>query len=186
MKTIAIVIGLFSACNLFAQNNKDNFSHEVTNVTGDLNKDGLDDKVVVLQDTMNKKAPYKLQIYFNQGSGKYKLISSSTKAIAPEFPEGKAGFDDGHQFLGVTIEKGVLSINNELLRGHYEHKFRYQNGRFELIGFSHVSSDGIGVIHTTDFNLVTGVKVEKAERYDVDKVVKNKKTKVIIRPLPKL
>jgi hypothetical protein len=86
----------------------------------------------------------------------------------------------------VTIKKGVLSINNEFLRGHSEHKFRYQNGRFELIGFSHVSSGGIGVMETIDFNLSTGVRVEKFERYDTDKVLSNKKTKLLIRPLPRL
>ena len=188
MRTIVLLITLFTSLDLFAQHEtkKDNFNFTVTKVAGDLNKDNLIDKVVVLQDTMNDKAPYKLQIFFNQGNGSYKLISSSTKIIEPAFPDGKAGFKDGHEFSGITINNGVVIINNELLRGHYEHKFRYQNGYFELIGFSHVSSGGIGVMYTTDFNLATGERIEKEERYDIDKVLKNKKTKIIIRPLPRL
>lgn len=188
MRTIAIIISVLTSLYLFAQieTKGDNFNHEVTNVTGDLNKDNLVDKVVVVQDTLNGKAPYKLQIFFKQDNGNYKLVSSSTKIIEPEFPGGRVGFKDGHEFSGVTIKNGVVSIQHQLLRGHFEHKFRYQNGCFELIGFSHVASDGIGVIYTTDFNLVTGVRIEKAERYDTDKVLSNKKIKLLIRPLPGL
>ncbi len=86
----------------------------------------------------------------------------------------------------MTINKGVLSVNFELLRGHFEHKFRYQNGNFELIGFSSVNSDGQGVMTTTDFNLSTGIRIEKSERYDTDKVLSNRRKKILIRPLPKL
>jgi hypothetical protein len=188
MRTIVLIITLFTSLDLFAQHEtkKDNFNFEVTKVTGDLNKDNLVDKVVVLQDAMNDKAPYRLQIFFQQDNGSYKLISSSTKIIEPEFPNGRKGFSNGNSFLGVTIKKGVLSINNEFLRGHSEHKFRYQNGRFELIGFSNVSSGGIGVMHTINFNLSTGIRLEKSERYDTDKVLSTKKTKVLIRPLPRL
>ena len=77
-------------------------------------------------------------------------------------------------------------MNFELLRGHYKHKFRFQNGNFELIGFSEVSSDGHGVMQTTDYNLSTGIRVEKSERYDSDKILSNKKKKILIRPLPRL
>ena len=39
---------------------------------------------------------------------------------------------------------------------------------------------------TIDFNLSTGIRIEKLERYDTDKLLSYKKKKVLIRPLPKL
>jgi hypothetical protein len=85
----------------------------------------------------------------------------------------------------VTIQNGVLSVKFELLRGHFEHKFRFQNGNFELIGFSEVYCDW-QVMTTTYFNLSTGIRIEKLEHYDTDKILSSKKKKILIRPLPKL
>jgi len=155
-------------------------------VSGDLNKDSLSDKVIVTQDTLNKNAPYKLQIFFKEPNGEFKLIVTSTKIIEPQYPNGRDGWVTGNGFLDVTINNGVLIVNFELLRGHYEHKFRFQNGSFELIGFSMVYSDGLGVMTTTDFNLSTGIRIEKSERYDTNKVLSNTKKKILIRPMPKL
>ena len=163
-----------------------NFDHKIMEVEGDLNKDSLVDKVVVTQDTLNENAPYRLQIFFKEPNGQSKLIVTSTKIIEPQYPDGRDGYRTGNDFSDVTIKKGVLSVNFELLRGGFKHKFRFQNGNFELIGFSEVYSDGQGVMTTTDFNLSTGIRIEKSERYDTDKILSNTKKKILIRPLPKL
>ncbi|KLT69886.1 hypothetical protein [Flavobacterium sp. ABG] len=183
-KLISLYFILFSTL-LFAQ--KDNFNKEITKVKGDLNKDGLIDYVLVSQDTLNDEGPYKLEIYFAETNGKFKPILSSTKAIDPAFPEGKKGYYSGNAFSEITIKKGILSINIELTRGHYEHKFRFQNGNFELIGFSEAYSDGLGTMTTIDFNLSTGIRIKDTERYDDEsgKPTHSQK-KVLIRPLPKL
>lgn len=188
MKKLILLILLFICVDAFSQtkNTKDTFTFLVTKVIGDLNKDNLEDKVIVTQDTINQKSPYKFQIFFAQPNGEFKLIATSTKIIAPQYPDGRDGYKTGDGFSDITVEKGVVSINFELLRGHFEHKFRFQNGNFELIGFSRVSSDGRGTIYITDFNLSTGVRIEKEERYDIDKVISYSKKKILIRPLPKL
>ncbi len=155
-------------------------------VKGDLNKDNLVDKVIITQDTLNINAPYRLQIFFEEPNGLSKLIVTTSKIIEPQYPNGKEGYITGNRLSDVTIKKGVLSVNIELLRGHFEHKYRFQNGNFELIGFSEVYSDGQGVMTTIDFNLSTGIRIEKSERYDTDKIVSNKQKKILIRPLPKL
>jgi hypothetical protein len=131
-------------------------------------------------------APYRLQVYFGQPNGNLQLIVTANKAIDPQFPDGKNGFLNGAAFIDITVNNAVISINNELLRGHYENKFRFQHNHFELIGHSSVYSDGQSIITTTDFNLSTGIQVETKERYDIDKVVSIKKKKIFIRPLPKL
>ncbi|GGK59568.1 hypothetical protein ACD591_11510 [Rufibacter glacialis] len=165
---------------------KPDFSHKVIEAIGDLNKDGLPDKVIVSQDTLQEQAPYRLQIFFKDPKGRYNLIATSTKIIAPQYPDGREGYETGNRFSEVTIKNGVVSVGFELLRGHYVHKFRFQNGNFELIGFSKVASDGRGVMETIDFNLSTGIRIEKAERYDTDQLISTQKKKILIRPLPRL
>ena len=188
MKQFILTIFILFQLNSFAQTNTIiyNFDHKIREVVGDLNKDNLSDKVIVMQDTLNKNAPYRLQVFFKEPNGRYKLVVTSTKIIEPQYPGGRDGYRTGNGFAGVTIENGVLSVNFELLRGHFEHKFRFQNGNFELIGFSEVYSDGRGIMMTTDFNLSTGIRIEKSERYDTNKVLSNTKKKIRIRPLPKL
>jgi hypothetical protein len=175
---------LFSIA-LMAQ--KDNFTKKITKANGDLNKDRLIDYVQVLQDTASETAPYKLEIYFAETNGNFKKIVSTTKAIDAQYPEGRNGYYNGNSFYEITITKGILSIHNELIRGNFEHKFRYQNGNFELIGFSEVYSDGQGTMGTIDFNLSTGIRIKTTEPYGEDDFPKtNTKKKIIIKPLPKI
>lgn len=188
IKQFLVIIFILFQLDSFAQADikNYNFKHKIIEVTGDLNKDSLPDKVSVTQDTLSENAPYRLQIFFKDSNGQFKLIVTSIKIIEPQYPDGRNQYDNGNGFSDVTIKNGVLSVNFELLRGHYEHKFRFQNGNFELVGFSEVSSDGHNIGETIDFNLSTGIRIEKSERYDNDKIISHKKRKILIRPLPKL
>ncbi len=189
MTKIITLLLVFITSSLIAQKNKqtDEFIVQIKKVKGDLNKDNLADLVVVTQDTINEKAPYKLSVFFAQPNGTFKEIVSTTKAIDAQYPEGKNGYYNGQSFYDISIEKGILIISNELTRGNFEHKFRYQNNNFELIGFSETYSDGQGTIGMVDFNLSTGIRVSTTERYDDsdEKPTKTQK-KILIRPLPKL
>jgi hypothetical protein len=163
-----------------------NFNHIITTIKGDLNKDKLPDSVIVLQDTLNDKAPYRLQIFFKNTNAGYRLIIQNDSAIEAEFPDGKDGLLTGTRFSNISIKAGVLIINTELLRGYYEYKFRYQNGYFALIGFMKAYSDGHGISTTTDLNLSTGILQETVQRYDTDNIISNKKKKIRVNPLPNL
>jgi hypothetical protein len=155
-------------------------------VQGDLNHDGIDDKVIVTQDTLNEMAPYRFQVFFMDKDGFTKLIVTTSKLIEPQYPNGREGYQKGNGFSDVTIQKGVLRVKNVLLRGNFSHTFRFQHGNFELIGFSETYSDGNGVLTTIDFNLSTGVRIVKLERCDTNKQIRKSKKKIIIRTLPKL
>lgn len=184
---ILIALTLFGATALAqATTAPYHFNYKVLEASGDLNKDNLPDKVIVTQDTLHENAPYRLQVFFKQPNGKSRLIVTSYKIIAPQYPDGRDGYDTGNRFSDVTIIKGVLSVNYELLRGHFEHKFRYRNGNFELIGYTEGQSNGRGEMYYIDFNLSTGVKHVEVANYETDSTISNKKTKRIIRPLPKL
>ena len=187
MRQIILTLLILFQLNSFAQTKtvKYNFDHKIIEVSGDLNKDSLSDKAIVTQDTLNENSPYRLQVFFKELNGKFKLITTSIKVIAPEYPNGKDGYRE-LGFYDIKIKKGVLSLNVELIRGHFEHKFRFQNDNFELIGFSQVYTDGLGIMKTIDYNLSTGIRIEKSQRFDTDKLLSNTKKKILIRPLPKL
>jgi hypothetical protein len=188
MKTLLLIILLLFQVGSFAQTDtsKYNFDRKVMEIEGDLNNDSLMDRVIVTQDTLNEIAPYRLQVFFKELDGQLKLIATSIKIIEAQYPDGRNAYKIGNGFIDVTIKNGILSVNFELLRGHYEHKFRFQNGNFELIGFSMVDSDALGEMTTTDFNLSTGIRIEKAEQYDSNKISRRTKKKILVRPLPKL
>ncbi len=188
MKNLIFLIFIIFQLTSYAQDidSKDSFNGPVMEIKGDLNKDGLDDKVIVTQDTINEKSPYKIRIFFAEPDGKFKLIVSSTKLIEAQYPDGKNGYKTGTIFSDITIKNGVLIVNTELIRGYYEHKFRFQNGNFELIGFYKIYADGFSEDQTIDFNLLTGIRIEKTENYQTDEVIRKTKKKILIRPLPKL
>jgi len=166
--------------------NEKDFRVLIAKVTGDLNKDNIDDEVTVTQDTLTDKRPYCISVYFKASDGSKQKIVSSFQLISPQYPEGRGGFMDGSGFNSIEIKNGILIVHNDLLRGNYQYKFRYQNNNFELIGYTYVSSDGIGSMYTTDFNLSTGVRFSKHESYETDKMFSQKTEKRLIRPLPKL
>ncbi len=171
----------------FCQSNKyENYDTLITTVKGDLNKDGLIDVVTVTQDTLNKYGTYRLEIYFAKPKGYTDLMFCTERIIEPQYPEGKDGYRTGNGFDSLEITNGVLRIKNQLLRGHYEHKFRFQESKFELIGYTYVNSDGLGKIYSIDYNLSTGKLVELIESYEEEEVFKNSTRIVKPKKLPNL
>ena len=169
-----------------AKLNADGFTSVESFVLGDLNKDKISDSVVISQDTLNDKWPYKIEIYFGNSQGTYDLKVSNKEFIPPLFPEGMDGWRTGNAVDNVEIKSGVLWLNYSLLRGRTTHKFRYQNSKFDLIGYTSGQSDGLGKMYSTDFNLMTGDYYYKEESYSDDEIFEEKKEKKIIRPLPAL
>lgn len=161
-----------------------NFSKIVAECSGDLNKDGIPDQVVVTQDTTHIQAPYQLEIYLRNALGELELISKTIETIPEQYPNGS--FTPNYGFSSVSIVNGVLLIEIGLLRGKIVYKFRHQNDQFELIGYTRHQSNGLGELIFTDFNLSTGQHVEEIEYYDSDNPKKVKNRTVWIRPLPNL
>lgn len=142
----------------YAQENEYLFDKIEMTVSGDLNKDGLLDLIIVKQDTTNDFGTYLLEVFFTEKNGDKKLIVGSDKALPPEFPSGKEGWMHGNALDGISIKKGVLWIEMGGLRSYYEYKFRYQDGSFKLIGYT---AGGMhhGGVRNIDYNLSTGKKV---------------------------
>lgn len=183
MKKLLVIL-MFATFNIKAQ--KKPFTVLIGEARGDLNKDGLPDLVRVTQDTVADTGPFRLEVFFCLPNGKYRLIAYSDRLIAAQYPNGKEGLRSEIDFEQVTVNNNVLTINNQLTRGMLFHKFRYQHGNFELIGYTQKSSNGLGTMFTDDFNLSTGIRLYREERYDTGEVTINRRDKRLVRPLPRL
>lgn len=161
---------------------KDTFTITIRNEEGDLNNDGLIDKVLLKMDTINETQPLKLEIYFLQKDKKYKLNVSTEKLMRPQYPNGKYG---GDQIPDVIIEEGNLFIGSEIGKNHFWHKFKFNNGYFELQEITNVIWDGKNTTET-EFNLLTGKRTEITKALGSEKILKETTKKIIVKPLPKI
>jgi hypothetical protein len=154
-----------------------------TSASGDLNKDGLIDMVIVYQpEKLLKNAQNTertLRILFAQPNGEYRLAVESKGVVADESMNNVF-------FTGVEISKGILVIDNEFLRGGCTHKYRYQNGSFYLIGASRLDGDA-SYTSSIDYNLSTGKYIHEYKNYNPEEN-KNKSFKkegiLKLNPLP--
>jgi len=151
---------------------------------GDLNKDNLADSVIVTVDTAADTESVTLKVFFATNNG-YTLAVTTDKAVTPLRINGKDGYADGNDFDTATIFNGVLSISEQQLRGHTECKFRYQDGHFELIGYTSGGADA-GTIYTTDYNLMTGQLKYEEVKQETDKTIKKRDVRVKLPQRPKL
>lgn len=166
-----------------AQEVKDNFNVIIRTEEGDLNNDGLVDKVFIKMDTIDNTQPLKLEIYFLQKSGKYKLNIASKNLMEAQYPNGKYG---GNQIPDVMIEDGNLTLYSEIGKNHFSHVFKFKNGNFELQKISNVVWDGQNLTTETDFNLLSGQKNEITKALGSEKIVKKTSKKIVVKPLPKI
>lgn len=129
----------------------------ILETTGDLNKDGLADQVMVIENTnpknvivneglgMNKlnTNPRILLVLFKTTVNSYQLGVKNSGFIPSENDAESTCLEDPlMQEGGITIEKGLLKISYQywLSCGSWyvtnkEYTFRYQNQKFELIGY---------------------------------------------------
>ena len=135
----------------------------IMKVDGDLNKDGLTDTALILEqenpenisvteynDTLNTN-PRALLVLFKQENGTYKLAAKNDKGFIEPPKESSSLLD--------PLGEGDINIKNNTLRLRFqyffsagswyitnvEYVFRYQNSHFELIG-----------VETNSFHRATG------------------------------
>lgn len=185
MKKIIVLILAFTQTIVYAQQKKvkDNFNVQIRLEKGDLNKDGLTDKTVIMMDTIDTTVPLRLQIFFLQPNKKFKMVFSSTDVIEPQYVNG---VHTKNQIPYFFIENGFLLMNTEKNDVRFEYKFIYKNGIFQLIKVSSVVYDGKNSTTETVFNLLTGIRTETTMLLGSEKILKKNTKKLMIRPLPTL
>jgi len=166
------------------KNSKDNYSVQVREEQGDLNHDGLADKAIIKMDTAHITRPLKLEIYFQTKNSNFKLITSSTKILVPQYhQDGKYA---GNVIPNVVIEDGILIILMEHKSNHPHYKFKYQNGNFELISYFNVIWDGKNTTTETNFDMVTGIYIVQTQELGSEKITIKEKKKITVNPLIKI
>lgn len=130
---------------------------------GDLDKDGIPEKVVVFNtnDSTDVGTIREIQVYKKSGN-KWELLTSSKNAIG----KSEDGGMGGDPFESIEIKGGVLIINQSggsSWKWFKTDKYRFQNGRFQLIGVINNYGRPGEYFENIDFNLLTGKLVFKKE-----------------------
>ncbi len=188
MKTKILFILLFISSNFFAQEAEEIFYSyiEIAKAIGDLNNDGINDSVTVIQDTVFKEKPYVLKVFFATDEKNYKLYVSSTNVILPKYRTYEDEIDAERKFSEIYINDGALYISHSQLRGHFEHKFLYKKNDFILVGYNEIESDGLGHLTSSYFNLETAELIIRQEHFTTGEVINLEREYKRITPLPKL
>lgn len=146
----------------------------VEQVVGDLNKDGVDDYVLITKGTDKSQIitdEYQREldrnrrgivILFKNDNG-YETVISNSNCFSSENKNGGA-YDTPE--LSVDIKKGILFIQYSHGRyGWWRYTLRYQNNDFELIGYDSISNNGSVVSQETSINYSTKKKQTKKNTY---------------------
>ena len=138
-------------------------------ITGDLNKDGLEDCVLIIKGTDKNQIishEYHGQldrnrrgiiVLFNKG-GQFELAVTNYDCFSSENEDGGVYFPPE---LSVKIKNGNLFIHYAHGRyGYWKYNFRYQNSDFELIGYE-ASNGGAVTTSATSINFLSKKKQER-------------------------
>lgn len=185
MKNIVLIVFIFTGMITYSQQKEkqNHFTVLVREAEGDLNKDGLMDKVTVSMDTVDASQPLKLEIFFLQPDHQFKIIISSADILDSQYPNGKYG---GNQIPDVSIEDGYFILYSEIKNVHNQYKFLFRNGKFELVKLSKVSWDGKNTTTETEFDFIKGKRTEIAHALGSEKPITKDEQKISIKPLPDL
>lgn len=168
---LAVVFGTFC----FAQKEFQPIgSAIIDSIDGDLDGDKIPEKVIVYdtKDTTDMGTVREIQVLKKKG-GKWSILEKSRNVIL----ESKGGGMMGDPYQSIEIKKGILLITQaggSSWKWGYTDKYRFQNGHFELIGYSSSSGKPEEYWTDVDFNLSTGQlifakEVENTKEYGKSK-----------------
>ncbi|PQA97084.1 hypothetical protein B0A69_03280 [Chryseobacterium shigense] len=168
---------LFSSISVFCFAQKElqpAGSEIIETVEGDLDGDRIPERVVIYNtaDEGELGKIREIQILKKSG-GTWMILSKSRNAVL----ESAGGGMMGDPYQGMAISKGILSITQaggSSWKWGYTDKYRFQNGHFELIGYSSEFGRPGDYWTEVDFNLSTGQlnykkEVENTKEYGTSK-----------------
>jgi len=147
--------------------------------TGDLNKDSIAEKVLVVNtNELGEMGTKRAVLVFKNNGKDWCLWHRATGPILPSEHGGMMG----DPFESVTIESGTIVIKHfggSRSKWYSTHRFRFQNGNWELIGATLVQELPCEEKETFDYNLSSGQVVythvqqacENGEKLQVVKII---------------
>lgn len=166
----------------------------LVDIYGDLTNDKVEKRVVVTElDDEGEYGRIRLLQIFTKKNTKWIELANSKSAIL----ESEAGGFSGDPFISksLKITNGILEISHDggsSWKWFITHKFRYQNNKFELIGYNYLYGKPCEYFETTDFNLSTGtIHFEKEfetceNKEQISTKDENEEFVKKIKPLPNL
>jgi len=168
-------------------------------IYGDLNKDGLEDCVLIIKGTDKSKIithEYRgkldrnrrgIMVLLNKKGG-YELAVKNYNCFSSENEDGGVYYAPE---LDFQIDKNKLFINYSHGRyGYWSYTFRLQNNDLELIGYDGSSNRGPIVLTEISINFLTRKKIVNQNinenTYDDDEIFEKKETKISRTKLIKL
>ena len=155
-------------------------------IEGDLDKDGVSEKVIVYDTEKETDFGTERQIYiYKKNNDKWKLWKKSIGAILPSQHGGMMG----DPFEGIAIERNCIVINHfggSRQKWNYTHRFRYQSGDFQLIGATVNFGSPCDYFFTFDYNLSNGKINYKKETEDCENENSKIEKKKMVRKLETL
>lgn len=208
MKKLLILLTTFFTATLFGQTEQ---GKELTNflpkgfviserINGDLNKDGIEDCVLIIKGTDKSKIIKDrfleesdrnrrgIIILFKKNNH-YELAVKNYDCFSSENEDGGVYFAPE---LSIEINKGNLYINYGHGRyGYCSYSFRFQNSDFELIGYDSSDDSGPIVNRLTSVNFLSKKiqikeNINQNAKEDGDEVFKETWKKIQVDKLVKL
>jgi hypothetical protein len=169
MKQIIAILTTFLFSQLsFAQGNIIPKEYQpIKEVPGDLDKDGINEKVVVynMSDKDDETNGINREvIIFKKDKDKWTVWQRSANAVG----NSKDGGMMGDPFEDIEIKGGVLIIHQSggsSWKWSHTDKYRYQNNQFELIGYTSHYGKPCEYWENVDFNVMTG-KINISKEYE--------------------
>ncbi|WP_294285022.1 hypothetical protein [uncultured Chryseobacterium sp.] len=181
--TFCLLLVLFSAFSFAQKEFQPKGSTVIEMVEGDLDGDRIPEKVIIYntKDTGEYGNIREIQI-LKKVNGKWTVLEKSRNAILKSGDGGMMG--DPYQ--DTEIQKGILMITQaggSSWKWGYTDKYRFQNGRFELIGYSSGSGKPEEYWTDIDFNLSTGQLTFEKEVVNTKEYGKSQKETLIKKGL---
>lgn len=135
---------------------------------GDLDKDGIAERVIIYDTDVETEFGTERQIHiFKKKNYNWELWKKSIGAVLPSTHGGMMG----DPFERIVIERGCIVIHHfggSRQKWNYTHRYRFQQGTFQLIGATIVYGSPCDYFETLDYNLSTGTAIYKKESENCD------------------
>ncbi len=142
--------------------NYDNLEN-IAEVYGDLDNDGVDEKIVVYNTDRILDLGTEREIHiYKKNNDDWGLINKSIGAVLPSLHGGVIG----EPFVGLSIDNGIIEFNHfggSRTKWSYLHKFKLINGVWSLVGAKINYSAPCESLEDFNYNLETGQIIIETE-----------------------